>query len=306
MASALRGGRSLHAWPDSVLLMTRFVAEIGSNHIGDFERAIALIEAAAACGFSDAKTQAWTVEGLYAPEALSARPELLERKKLEMPWEWHKPLANRCKELGLGYGASVFQAYDVRRTALEADWLKVSSYSILDGELLAAVALQPKPMVVSTGMATESEIQRALDGIEAMHPELTLLHCVSSYPAPPYEANLRSIHYMRTRFGVPVGWSDHTCSPFVIGRAVYHGAEMVELHWDLDDRRGAETAHSWTPHSFRDFLASPSAMAKDPGYFAPDGKAGIKSPSVSEHTERAWRADPSDGLRPLLRIRASL
>lgn len=263
---------------------------------------MALVDAAAKCDFTDCKTQQFDVERLFAPEALEARPELRARKRLEVPWEWHKPLANRCKEHGMGYGVTVFHADDVRRAAVEADWLKVSSYSLLDIRLLKAVAMQPKPIVVSTGMGTEAEVQAALDAIEAMHPELTLLHCVSSYPAAPHEANLRSIPYMRELFGVPVGWSDHTVSRLVLDRAVrVHGASMVEVHWDLDDHAGEETKHSWHPggwgwrHQFT-----------DDGFYQCDGKKGVKAPSVSESDERDWRADPSDGMRPMKAIRGSL
>lgn len=282
--------------------MTRWVAELGSSHNGTFERAMALVEAAAACGFQDVKTQAWTVEGLYAPEALKARPELLERKRLELDWSWHKPLSNRCKELGLGYGVSVFRAEDVRRAAVEADWLKASSYSVLDFRLTCAMAQQPKPVVISTGMATEDEVAGAIAPFYKIH-DLTLLHAVSAYPAEPHECCLRSIEYMRKRFGVPVGWSDHTVSPLVLARAERaFGASMVEVHFDLDDQAGYESAHSWTPKA----LAARSYEMTDSGYYACDGRRDFKGPSLSETEERMWRADPSDGFRPLVSIRPNL
>lgn len=283
----------------------RYVAELSSSHNGHLDRAIALIDAAAACGFTDAKTQHFRVDQLFAPEALKAKPELYARKRLEVPWEWHNPLANRCKEHGMGYGVTVFNHADVRRCAMEADWLKVSSYSLLDGRLLLAASCQPKPLVVSTGMATIIEVYEALDVIDDLS-RLTLLHCVSAYPAKAHEANLRSIPHMRSRFGVPVGWSDHTVSPLVVARAErVFGASMLEVHWDLDDREGKESEHSWTPSSWR-WKSDARSSFTDPGYYACDGKAGVKAPSVSEDSERAWRADPSDGMRPLLAERKSL
>jgi sialic acid synthase SpsE len=290
-------------------LMTRWVAEIGSNHNGSLERAIALVDAAAAAGFTDVKTQHFRVNRLFAPEALAHNPELRSRERLEVPWEWHKPLANRCKEHGMGYGVTVFHVEDVRRCALEADWLKVSSYSLLDHRLIEAVSWQPKPAVISTGMADEQEVMGAISALARPRggwwaKDLMLLHCVSSYPAAPHEANLRSIPYMRERFGVPVGWSDHTTSPLVLARAErVHGASMIEVHWDLDDSLGDETVHSWTPSWKR---WRPESKMTDDGFYACDGKKGVKAPAVSEHAERDWRADPEDGMRPLKAIRGSL
>jgi N-acetylneuraminate synthase len=265
---------------------------------------MALVEAAKANGLDDVKTQVFQIETLFAPEALKYRPELLERKQYETPWEWQKPLANRCKELGLGYGVTVFRHDDVRRAALEADWLKASSYSLLDSRLLEALAGQPKDVVVSTGMASDDELEDALKPF-SKRKGVTLLHCVSAYPAPIHEANLRSIRHLRMNHKHPVGWSDHTTSGLVVGRAInVYRASMVEIHWDLEDRLGAETRHSWVPSTWQDFLRSRPTEVD--GYYACDGKHGRKAPTLSEDKERLWRADPRDGLRPLRHVRDRL
>ena len=279
----------------------KLCAEIGSNHNGSLERALELVKTAADCGFTAVKTQAWRVEELFSPEALAARPNLLDRRRFEVPLAWHIQLEEAARKRDLYYGVTPCSILALEECLPYADWLKVSSYSILDRALLKAAGAAGKPIVLSTGMATLEEVRDAALWLR----DPTFLHCVSSYPAPPYEANLRAIRTLRETFGRQVGWSDHTCSPLVVGRALNaYGADMLEVHWDLDDRLGAETAHSWTPHTWKDFQVSPKS-ADLSSYYACDG-SGKKAPTISESIERDWRADPSDGLRPLKHVRATL
>lgn len=282
----------------------RLIAEIGSNHGGSLERAIQLVGAAAEAGFTDVKTQAWRVHEMFAPDALAARPELLERQRWEVPLLWHPILREMAHELRMGYGITPSSISDVMLSGKHADWLKVSSYSLLDHLLLKAISGAQKPVVASTGMASEHEVANALEALVGA-PELTLLHCVSSYPAPAHEANLRSIPHLKQRFQAPVGWSDHTVSQVVVRRAMHvHGAETIEVHWDLDDGAGAEHGHSWTPYTWKKLMETRKSC--DDGYYACDGKKGVKAPTVSESEERNWRADPDDGMRPLKAVRATL
>ena len=128
--------------------------------------------------------------------------------------------------------------------------------------------------------------------------DVTLLHCVSAYPTPAAEANLSAIDTIRTATGLPVGWSDHTRRPAVIERAVHHwGARVVEFHLDLDGK-GAEYAagHCWLPEEIAPVIARirESLIA--------DG-SGFKGPQPSELSDREWRADPVDGMRPLKHVR---
>jgi N-acetylneuraminate synthase len=163
----------------------RWIAEIGSNHNGSLERALALVEAAARAGFTDVKTQSFRVREMFAPEALEARPELRLREKLEVPWSWHPQLRQRVHALGMRYGITVCHRDDVDELSRCADWLKVGSYSLLDVFLLKALSQAGKPLVVSTGMATEKEVNDALYHLIVpfahlpVRPlQLTLLHCV--------------------------------------------------------------------------------------------------------------------------------
>lgn len=280
----------------------KMVAEIGSNHNASFARAVHLIEAAKGCGFTDVKLQMFQLEDVFSPEAIRLKPELRERRRLGVPHDWHEDLILTSRELGMGYGLTVFRKDLVETASAVADWIKVSSYSILDLKLLEVVGKQKKPVVVSTGMATIEECSAAVKAV-GNEVDLTLLHCVSHYPALPHEANLRSMEALRAKFGCPVGWSDHTRSRLVVGRAGgLYRADMLELHFDMDDRAGAETAHSWTPK----MLSGMSWSHTDPGYYSCDGKAGVKGPAMSEWEERGWRADPKDGLRPLEHVRHQL
>jgi len=297
-------------------LNVRWICEISSNHNGSLERAMALLEAAAEAGFTDVKTQAFHVEQLFAPEALEARPELLERKQYEVPAHWHRTLRQEANARGMRYGVTPCSLSVLEEIVPYVDWLKIGSYSLLDVKLLKAAASTGLPLVVSNGMATEKEVNDALFTLSNVYLRdwkkigdplpprpLSFLHCVSSYPAPPHEANLRSIPFLKKRFGFTWGWSDHTVSNLVVGRAQFvHGAELIELHWDLEDGLGAEAAHSWTPAERLPIYHA----ASDQGFYACDGKAEVKAPSVSESSERDWRADPEDGLRPLKALRATL
>ncbi len=130
--------------------------------------------------------------------------------------------------------------------------------------------------------------------------DLTVLHCVSAYPAPADEANLSAIGAIRKVTGVSVGWSDHTRIPAVIERAVHRwDASVVEFHLDLDGK-GAEYAsgHCWLPHEIAPVIARIREGERSDG-------DGFKGPVAAELSDREWRADPIDGLRPLRHIRAT-
>jgi N-acetylneuraminate synthase len=169
-------------------------------------------------------------------------------------------------------------------------------------DLLQACARTGKPIVLSTGMATLPEVNHACSILrDAGCRELTLLHCVSSYPAKPEDCNLAAIATLRESCQRPVGWSDHSVDPGVIFRAVHRwGATMVEFHLDLEGK-GAEflSGHCWLPEEMRQLIAAVRTGMLAEG----DGQIG---PGPSEMKEREWRADPEDGLRPLQSTRKNL
>ncbi len=260
------------------------------------------MESCVEAGCDAVKLQVFRIDDLFAPEALAANAALDTRREWEFPLEMLPDLRAQCDELGVQLGVTPFSLSLVEAVADSVDFLKVASYELLWHELLRTCAATGKPVILSTGMASEEEIAAA---VHAGGEQLTLLHCVSGYPAPPEQANLRAIDTLRTAFGRPVGWSDHTRDPAVVARAVrrWHAVE-VELHVDLDDGGYEAGEHNWSPahiHAARELIAG----AAEPGTEAMDGD-GRKVPQPIELPDVPWRADPTDGLRPLRPLRASL
>ena len=283
-------------------LSPRFVAEVSSNHHRNLERSLQFVRTAAAIGCDAVKFQLFRVRELFAPEALRHDPKLLARESWELPVEFLSELAACCREAGIQFSCTPFYLKAVEQLLDFVDFYKVASYELLWDDLLSACARTGKPVVLSTGMATLPEVEHACSILrDAGCRDLTLLHCVSSYPAKAEECNLAAIATLRQACGCPVGWSDHSVEPGVIYRAVHHwGAAMVEFHLDLEGQ-GAEfkAGHCWLPEPMQSVIAS---VRK--GLMA-DGVAEV-GPVPSELKERGWRADPQDGLRPLRSTRAGL
>jgi sialic acid synthase SpsE len=277
--------------------MARLIAEIGSNHNRDLDRALRLLDACADAGCRAAKLQVFRVEDLFAPAVLAEREDLRSRRAWEFPMELLDPIADHCRARGLALGATPFGLWAVEPLAARVDFLKVASYELLWHELIRACAATGLPLIVSTGMATLDEVVAAVDAArDAGARELTLLHCVSGYPTPPEQANLAAIATLRERTRCPVGWSDHTGSAGVVQRAIRRwGATEVEIHVDLDGAGREAGPHNWTPAAVR-ALGEAQEDAKADG----DGR---KVPMPVEQPDVAWRADPADGLRPLREVR---
>lgn len=281
--------------------MALFIAEASSNHGRDLGRALAFVDAAADAGCDAVKFQLFKIDRMFAPEILSQSPRHRARRDWELPVAHLTPLAERCRERGIQFSCTPFYLEAVAELAPYVDFYKVASYELLVTPLLEACARSGKPVVLSTGMATMDEIVRAADTLKhAGAKDITLLHCVSAYPTPASEANLSAIDAIRAATGCKTGWSDHTRRAAVIERAVHHwNAAAVEFHLDLDGD-GAEYAagHCWLPDEIAPVIARIRESA------AADG-TGFKGPQPSEIADREWRADPADGMRPLLHVRAS-
>lgn len=278
-----------------------FIAEASSNHGRDLDRARAFVDAAADAGCDAVKFQLFKIDRMFAPEILRQSPKHRARAEWELPLDHLAPLAEHCLARGIQFSCTPFYLEAVAELAPFVDFYKVASYELLVTDLLAACAQSGKPVVLSTGMATMDEIAAAATTLkDAGCADITLLHCVSAYPTPAAEANLSAIAQIRAATGLKTGWSDHTRRPAVIERAVHHwDAAAVEFHLDLDGQ-GAEYAagHCWLPQEIAPVIARirESLVA--------DG-SGFKGPQPSELSDRDWRADPSDGMRPLKHIRLS-
>ena len=276
-----------------------FIAEVSSNHDRELERSFKFIDRAAEIGCGAVKFQLFKVDEMFAPEILAQSAKHRARKEWELPVSFLAPLSARCQERGVAFMCTPFYLKAVDELAPFVSAYKIASYELMWDDLLAACAQTGKPLILSTGMATLQEIRHAADVLRQHKArDVTLLHCVSAYPTPVNEANLSAIRTIADATGFPCGWSDHTVSQNVVLRAVQKwNAPVVEFHLDLD-KRGAEYAagHCWLPEQMEEVIA----MLKE-GDRA-DGM-GEKSPLPSELSDRDWRADPSDGLRPLKHIR---
>jgi sialic acid synthase SpsE len=277
-----------------------FIAEASSNHGRDLSRALAFVDAAADAGCGAVKFQLFKIDRMFAPEILSQSAKHRARREWELPLEHLAPLAAHCAKRAIQFSCTPFYLEAVEELHPYVDFYKVASYELLVTPLLEACAESGKPVVLSTGMATMDEIKRAADTLKhGGAKDITLLHCVSAYPTPAAEANLSAIESIRAATGCKTGWSDHTRRSAVIERAVHRwNAAAVEFHLDLDGK-GAEYAagHCWLPQEIAPVIARirESAIA--------DG-TGFKGPQPSELSDREWRADPADGMRPLRHIRA--
>lgn len=280
-------------------MSVKFVAEVSSNHNRDLDRCIAFIDKAADVGCDAVKFQLFKIDELFSTEILSNSPEHCRRKNWELPIEFLPELSERCRFRGIQFACTPFYIAAVDELSPFVDFYKIASYELLWKDLLFACAQTGKPVVLSTGMATLDEVCHATEILRnASCKDLTLLHCISCYPSPSDKCNLAAIEKMRQICDCKVGWSDHSVNQGVIFRAVhYWGADMIEFHLDLDGM-GEEygKGHCWLPHQVK-----PVIDAIKTGFLA-DGN-GIKMPEPCELVDRDWRADPSDGLRPLLKTR---
>ena len=276
-----------------------FIAEASSNHGRELGRGLAFVDAAADAGCDAVKFQLFKIDRMFAPEILRQSPKHRARVEWELPLEHLAPLADRCRARGIQFSCTPFYLEAVAELAPYVDFYKVASYELLVGDLLKACAATGKPVILSTGMATMAEIINAADILKnAGACDVTLLHCVSAYPTPVAQANLSAIASIRDATGLKTGWSDHTRSPAVIERAVhYWDASVVEFHLDLDGQ-GAEYAagHCWLPQEIAPVIARIRESLKADG-------VGFKGPQPSELSDREWRADPADGMRPLKHVR---
>lgn len=280
--------------------MTYFVAEVSSNHNRDLGRCLDFVDVSAAIGCNAVKFQLFKIDDLFAPEILAVSEMHRSRRAWELPVSYLAPIYERCQQRGIDFSCTPFYLDAVNELLPFVSFYKIASYELMWDDLLIACARTGKPVTLSTGMAIMPEIRHAVETLtQAGCSDLTLLHCTSAYPTPPTDCNLAAIQTIREEMGVKVGWSDHSNSLGVVSRAVHRwGASMVEFHVDLPDKAGKEFyfGHCWTTDEAQQMIKTIRLGE------SADGN-GIKEPTESELPDREWRADMTDGLRPLKSIR---
>ncbi|GEN45508.1 pseudaminic acid synthase [Alkalibacillus haloalkaliphilus] len=242
------------------------IAELSGNHNQSLERALLMVEKAAEAGVDAIKLQTYTAETMtlnvnHSDFVIQDEQSIWKERSLyqlyeeaHTPWEWHETIFNTCKELGVIAFSSPFDssAVDFLET-LDVPCYKVASFECTDLPLIQKIAKTGKPMIISTGMATVSEIDEAVrTAEEAGCKNLILLKCTSTYPATPENSNISTIPHMQKLFGYQVGLSDHTLGVGVPVASVALGATVIEKHFTLARADGGVDAEfSLEPNEFK-------------------------------------------------------
>ena len=269
------------------------IAEVGVNHNGSVEMAKRLIDAAAVAGVDAVKFQTFKAERLASPGAPKAEyqsqrtkateSQLEMLRRLELPPDAFRELQSYCQRQGLLFLSTPFDEGSVDLlNELNVPAFKIGSGEITNPPLLEYIALKKKPVILSTGMSSLSEVDQAIKVIHGagQKNQLILLHCVSCYPANPADVNLKAIQTMAEIFQVPVGYSDHTLGVEIAVAAVALGACVIEKHFTLDrDLPGPDHQASLEPRELKEMVRTIRNVEKALGH-------GAKRPTDSELSMR--------------------
>ncbi|MDQ0298230.1 N-acetylneuraminate synthase [Salibacterium salarium] len=247
----------------------KLIAELSGNHNQSLQRALQLVDEAANAGVDAVKLQTYTPDTMTLD--VNKSEFMIDNKdsiwygrnlydlfgEAYTPWEWHKPIFDRCMELGLTAFSSPFDESAVDfLESLEVPAYKIASFEIVDIPLIKKVGETGKPVIMSTGMASLSEIEEAVETVrQAGCKDLTLLKCTSTYPASPEDSNLITIPHMKELFKCKVGLSDHTLGVGVSVASVALGASVIEKHFTISrEDGGVDAAFSMEPEEMRQLV----------------------------------------------------
>ena len=268
---------------------TYVIAEIGSNHDGKLSQARKLIAAAARAGADAVKFQSFVAERLYPPIQFGPRgtaqphPAQAMLKALEIPNRWYPSLIDHSKKCGVDFLSTPFDEESADRLA-EAGCvaIKIASGDLTHRRLLRHVGGLGLPVILSTGMATLGEVERAFAALGKGRGRAALLHCVSNYPPDFSQANVRAVETLRQAFRIPVGQSDHSPGMAIALAAVTLGASIIEKHITLSrDLQGPDHPYAMETGEFADLVREIRNLERALG----DGR---KVPARNEVPERKW------------------
>lgn len=273
------------------------IAELSANHNGNIERAFETIKAAKACGASAIKIQTYTADTMTIDcdrEDFMIHGGLWDGFKLydlykwaETPYEWHREIFEFAAKIGITLFSTPFDesAADLLES-LNAPAYKIASFEATDLPLIKYVAKKGKPMIMSTGMCSEDEIEEAVAAArDGGCKELVLLHCISSYPAPMEQANLLQMPHLAKRFNTIPGLSDHTLGTTASVAAVALGACLIEKHFTLSRQdKGPDSEFSIEPHELERLCTD----TKDA--WSALGRVGFQRQQAEESSKRYRRS----------------
>jgi N,N'-diacetyllegionaminate synthase len=265
---------------------TFIIAEAGSNHNGELETAKKLIDEAAEAGADAVKFQVFRADKLYADDTKHKDSAYEVVSELEMPYEWIPELYDYCRSRDVYFMATPFDEESAEKIAEYVPAFKIASFSISHFPLLKHLSKYDKPLIMSTGAHTESEISDSVDYIESKAEGLALLHCVASYPTEIEDINVRAVKTLQEKHGKITGLSDHTTDPGIApSTAVALGASIVEKHFTLDkSMEGPDHSFALNPEELDEMINDIRKTEKALG----DGSISI-SESESRTVDRAKR-----------------
>jgi sialic acid synthase SpsE len=282
------------------------VAEVGTSHGGELTHAFELIDAAAEAGADCVKAQIVYADEIVHPntgsvDLPSGSVPLYDRfKDAEVSPEFYARMAERCAERGLLFVGTAFGVQSARELAeLQPAAFKVASPELNHFPLLRELAAHARPIVLSTGVARLGDIERALDTVE--RAERVLLHCITAYPAPEEQYNLRTIDTLSRVFGVPVGVSDHTTDPELVpSLAATCGAVMIEKHFTLSNRgAGLDDPIALEPEPFTRMCATVRRTEEILRIGGEQAPARVQEELGKSYSEERVRAVLGDGVKRL-------
>ncbi len=294
------GGKQLEKYRSVYL-----VAEIGSNHDNDINRARNLIQLAKECGADAAKFQSFTAKGLISKRGFEKRSSSFQSRwkksvwdtyvSAEMPRDWHYELADFAKSQSIDFFTSPWddEALDYL-VKIDAPAIKIGSGDIDNYDLLGKAGLTKKPILLGTGASTMGEVETAVNVIRSTgNNEIVLLHCVVNYPSNINQSNIRVLPVMESAFDLPVGYSDHSPGSLVATSAVSLGATVIEKHFTDDrSREGPDHSHSMNPKEFKEMVYNIRTLQSALG-------DGIKTPVDDEKETKVLQRRSIFAIKPI-------